>query len=280
MLPAAALPAAALEAPRPQPNVSAALPIPIPPESIPSVPPKSPPPSGLPAFKSEIDAFRSGIRDYNAGDKSAAVQALEYAATKGHPLAQWKLGRMYAHGDGVDHDDLKAFEYFSKVADEHADDGPGSTSAPFVSSAFVALGAYYLEGIPKTYVKADPERAREMFSYAATYYGDPDAQYNLARMLLDGQGAQRDPRQAARWLHLAAEKGHVASEALLGHLLITGQGVPRSVARGLMWLTLARDSADPTRDAWIIDLHAKASASASDEDRQAALAFLQQHMRR
>ena len=27
--------------------------------------------------------------------------SLEYAAEQGHPLALWKLGRMYADGDGV-----------------------------------------------------------------------------------------------------------------------------------------------------------------------------------
>ena len=29
------------------------------------------------------------------------LTALQYAAEGGHPLAQWKLGRMYANGDGV-----------------------------------------------------------------------------------------------------------------------------------------------------------------------------------
>ncbi len=235
----------------------------------------------LPSFKSETDAFRSGIQTYNSGDKAGAVRALEYAATKGHALALWKLGKMYADGDGVTHDDLKAFEYFSQIADANADDAPDSPNARFVSSAFVALGGYFLEGIPNTYVKANPARALEMFRYAATYYGDPHGQYGLARLYLDGNGgAPKDPRQAARWLNLAAEKGHAPSQALLGHLLVTGQGVPRQGARGLMWLTLARDAADPVKDAWIVDLHGKAFGAASDNDRQAALAFLEQHMKR
>jgi hypothetical protein len=231
-------------------------------------------------FKSTRDAFRTGIKDYNAGDKTGAVKALEYAAQQGHALARWKLGRMYADGDGVPQDDLKAFEHFSRIADENADESPDAPNARFVASAFVALGSYYLEGIPQTYVKPNADRAREMFQYAATYFGDPDAQYNLARMHMDGVGGGKDPRQAMRWLNLAAEKGHVQAQALLGQMLFTGQGGVRQRARGLMWLTIARDAAVPDRDAWVLDLYNKAFAEAADTDRQAALAFLEQQIRR
>ena len=117
-----------------------------------------------------------------------------------------------------------------------------------------------------------------MFQYAATYFSDPNAQYNLARLYLDGSGVEQDARQAARWFNLAAEKGHHPAQAVLGHLLMTGQGVPRQRARGLMWLTLAREAADPVKDAWIEDLYAKAFGAASDSDRKNALAMLEQHL--
>ena len=42
------------------------------------------------------EAFRSGTQWLKAGEAAKAVHALEYAAEKGHALAQWKLGRMYA----------------------------------------------------------------------------------------------------------------------------------------------------------------------------------------
>ena len=45
-----------------------------------------------------------------------SLNSLQYAAEGGHPVAQWKLGRMYANGDGVIQDDLRAFEYFSRIA--------------------------------------------------------------------------------------------------------------------------------------------------------------------
>lgn len=229
-------------------------------------------------FASVRDALRHGMRDYNAGDKVGAVRALEFAAVKGDTLAMWKLGRMYASGDGVVHDDLRAFEYFSRIADNHAERGLDTIEAGVVASAFVALGAYFLDGIDGTYVRPNPGRAHEMFSYAASWFGDANAQYNLARLYLDGRGVAPNPRMAARWFNLAAAKGHAPAQALLGHMLIAGDGVPRQRALGLMWLTLARDAADPLHDHWIADLYERAVAAASETDRQGALAYLERHL--
>lgn len=225
-----------------------------------------------------FQAFRNGARALRAGDVKSGIVALEYAAASGHPIAQWKLGRMYADGDGVKQDDLRAFEYFREIADAHADESPRTARARFVSNAFVALGSYYLEGIPKSPVKADPDRAREMFTYAASYFGDPDAQYHLGRMYLEGHGGVKDAKQAARWLQLAANKGQHQAQALLGILLFKGEAVARQAARGLMWLTLARDAATAD-EAWIADLHSSAFKQASDAERAMALAYIERWIR-
>jgi hypothetical protein len=101
-----------------------------------------------------------------------SLSALQNAADDGDLIAQWKLGRMYADGDGVAQDDLHAFEYFRRIADTHAEDSPSAPQAAIVANAFVALGRYYLSGIPNSSIKADPEWAREMFSYAASHLGN------------------------------------------------------------------------------------------------------------
>jgi TPR repeat protein len=231
---------------------------------------RTPVPGG--SYRNAREALRMGVRDYNAGDKEGAARALEYAADQGHALALWKLGRMYAEGDGVPHDDLKAFEFFSRIADDTTDDGPDARNSGVVASAFTALGTYFLDGIKGTYVRPNPERAYDMFNYAASYFGDPNAQYNLGRLYLDGTGVDTDARQAARWLNLAAEKGHAPAQALLGQMLVNGQGVPAQRARGLMWLSLAREAAQGRKDDWIIALFDKAWAAANEDDRAAAMA--------
>lgn len=230
-------------------------------------------------FKNPIQALRKGLENYQSGDVASSIDALTYAAEGGQSLAQWKLGRMYADGDGVQHDDLKAFHYFSQIVNGYDDDNDNMRERGIYSSAFVAVGIYALKGIPESDVTPDPERAFEMFRYAATRFGDPNAQYNLARMYLDGEGVKQDCWQAARWLHLAADKHHIEAEALLGHLLYTGQGgINRQRARGLMWLTLAHDSINnPERYKWIDDLYEQALQTANDNDRQVATLYLEGH---
>jgi len=204
----------------------------------------------------------------------ASLTSLQYAAEGGHPVAQWKLGRMYADGDGVAQDSLRAFEYFSRIANSHAEDSPSAPQAAIVANAFVALGRYYLSGIPNTKIKVDADRAREMFSYAASYFGNADAQYDLARLYLSGIGTPKDPRYGARWLGLAAQKGQHQAQATLGQMLFNGDQLPRQAARGLMWLTLARDNAGPD-EAWIRDSYNRAIAKASENDRAMALQLLE-----
>ena len=230
------------------------------------------------AAPTPMQAFRSGAHFLKSGEKVKALRALEYAAEKGHALAQWKLGRMYAAGDGVAQDDLKAFNYFRHIADSHADDNPDTPQARFVANAFVALGHYYLEGIPRTRFKPDPARAREMFNYAASYFRDPDAQYYLAKLYLNGNGAPHDPRTAARWFGLSAQKGQCQAQAMLGAMLFAGDHVPRQAARGLMWLTLAKDAARSSDQTWVASLYDSAFQQATEDERALALVYLKRWM--
>jgi len=228
---------------------------------------------------SAVEAFRSGALALKQGEKAKALTSLQYAAENGHPLAQWKLGQMYAKGDGVPRDDLRAFEYYSRIASSHVDDRPDTPRARVVSSAFVAIGHYYLDGIPNSTIRRDPTRAWEMFHYAATYFADPDAQYDLARLYLEGVGAAKDTRQAVRWLSLASQKGQYQAQALLGAMLFKGEHVRRQASRGLMWLTLARDSAVGPGDKWITELYDSAFKQATDDERAVALLYLERWMK-
>src|SRR6516165_340256 len=132
----------------------------------------------LQIFKNPQAALRAGLEGFRAGDSNSAVEALKYAAAGGESLAQWKLGKMYASGDGVPHDDVKAYDYFLQIVDSYDEDNPNRREISVVSSAFVAVGVYSLSGIANTKVRSDPARALEMFQYAATNFGDPNAQYN------------------------------------------------------------------------------------------------------
>src|SRR3989304_2334664 len=121
------------------------------PATAPALDPQSAPAS-VPA-PTPLQAFRSGTQHYIAGEKVKAFTELRFAAEQGHPMALWKIGRMYAHGDGIKRDDLKAFEYFSRLASENSEEAPFTPQARAVASRFVALGSGFFNRIPKTPVR-------------------------------------------------------------------------------------------------------------------------------
>ncbi|WP_424360496.1 tetratricopeptide repeat protein [Methylocystis parvus] len=243
---------------------------------------RAPETTPLPMFKNPRAALRAGLESYHAGDAATSVAALRYAADGGEPLAQWKLGRMYADGDGVVRDDAKAYDYFSKIVDHFAEEEPDPRERSMAANAFVAVGLYMRDGLASAKIDPDLDRAFDLFRYAATYFRNADAQYYLARMYLDGQGVKKDMRQGVNWLELAARKGHPQAQAVLGRLMFDGQaGGATQKPRGLMYLTLARDAVagGGANEQWIIDSHAKALASASEGDRKAAVALLEDYLR-
>jgi uncharacterized protein len=225
-----------------------------------------------------LSTLREATRAYYAGDKQEAVSGLMSAAQSGHPAAQWKLGRMFASGDGVAEDDFKAFEFFNQLVANHGTDAPSSPDAPFVSNAFVEIGSYYLKGISNTAVTPNMDRAREIFSYAASYFGDAVAQLQLGKMYLEGLGGDQDPRQAARWFQLAARKGQVDAQYHLGEMLVNGDQIEPNPVLGLMWLTVALKHADLSRgdEAAIRQAHEEAFSLASLDERRKAIALAEQ----
>jgi len=236
----------------------------------------------LPIFKDPQTALRVGLENYHAGNATTSIEALRYAAEGGESLAQWKLGRMYADGDGVARDELKAYNYFQRIVEHFSDDDPDPGVRSLVSNAFVSLGVYLRKGVAGTTARVapDPERAFELFRYAATYFRNADAQYQLARMYLDGAFIKKDMRQALNWLDLAARKGHAQAQALIGQLMFDGAGGVGQRPRGLMYLTLARESAQgAAADQWIVDSHARALATASEAERMAAVAMLERYLK-
>ena len=195
------------------------------------------------------EALRFGITSYRSGDKTTAVEALSFAAKNGSAGAQWKLGNMYAQGDGVERNDYTAFKLFSDVAAHAADDSQGRRDqpTPFVTNAWAKLGAFFRRGIPNSDVKADPNRAREYF-WRAAYFGDADAQLNLAAMFYNGEGGDRDLIQAAKWANLAADKGNPAAKDLLieialelAHDDLNQADQPGSLHQAALWAKLAAD---------------------------------------
>lgn len=219
----------------------------------------------------ELAAMLDGA---NATDLSGdnLVSALEGAASAGQPIALWQLGVMYETGSGVEKDPAKAFQYFSRIANENADAPPSSLDADIVAQSFVKIGDYYMHGVPDAGIPEDASRGHTLLMHAASYFGDADAQYRVGMLYLTPDELGVNPLQGARWLSLAARKGHTAAQARLGELLWKGEGIEAQPVEGLMWLNIAYRQALGTADeGWIRELTDAAMAKAGQAQIDAAL---------
>ena len=224
--------------------------------------------TGVKPQSSPWAVFQFGFSAYKSGHKDQAVEAYKYAAEKGQIGATWKLARMYAEGDGVAQNDYEAFKFFSEIVDQDVE--PGSPKESYVSDALVALGGYLKKGIPGSPVDADPVAAQEYYMRAAANYRNPDAQFEMGKMFLTGEGGVKvSVKQAGRWLQLAAAKGHAGAQATLGNLLFESG----KVVRGLALMTAALDRAGPGDQPWIRGMQEQAFALAGEADRRTAIAL-------
>src|ERR1700720_3589571 len=125
----------------------------------------------LQTFATPRAALQAGLEGFRSGNATSAIEALKYAAAGGEVLAQWKLAKIYANGDGVPRDDVKAYDYFTQIVANYDEDDPNRRDRAVVTSALVSLGNYTLNGIANSKVRADPQRALQMFQFAATTFG-------------------------------------------------------------------------------------------------------------
>jgi|GEM_PF-476065 len=206
----------------------------------------------------------------------AAIAALEDAAEAGQPMALWQLGNMYETGEGVHKDPVKAFGYFSQIADNYFDSAPRGMEADIVAQSMVKVGEYYRTGLPDAGVRASDAEYERRIQHAASYFGDADAQYRLGELYLDEEGLGDIPVLSSRWLRLAATKGHGPAQAKLGDMLFNGTGIESSPVEGLMWLMLARQRVAGTGDAaWVNELADRAMSVATPDQRKEASGLVQ-----
>ncbi|OEO28805.1 hypothetical protein VW23_003045 [Devosia insulae DS-56] len=218
------------------------------------------------AMANQLDGAGGGI------SSADLVAALEDAALAGQPMALFQLGLMYESGEGVDKDPVKAFGYFSQIADEHADTAPKGVEADIVAQSFLKIGEYYRHGLPEAGIQKNEAYSNKLIMHAASYFGDADAQYKVGELYLDDAELGDNPLQSARWLNLAARKGHAGAQAKLGSMLFNGEGIDADPIEGLMWLTVAsRRAAGTVDDGWIHDLLTNAMSIATPEQRKQAV---------
>jgi len=229
-----------------------------------------------PPYASATEAYRQGVNALKSDMPATAVPALEYAAKRGVLGAQVKLARAYASGRDLPKDDVKAFGYYQQIADQQAEVSPRSPIAKYAAEAFVALGQYYLDGVPEMKLASNPAYAAHLFRHAASYFGNAEAQYRLARLYMNGDGVEKNVGLAINWLATAAKKQHAESQATLGEILWRGEDVRQRRTRGLALIMLAHENAlaSGKEPEWIGKLYREAFAGSDNAVRKDAEALL------
>lgn len=180
-----------------------------------------------------------GVAAYDKNDFTAALPMLQAEADQGNPIAQTKLGLIYAKGLGIPRNPRTALSWFKKAAAQ------GNAEAKYCIGVVYDLG----DGVQK-----DPVAAVSWYREAAEK-GYDKAQYNLASMLFEGSGVAKDLKEAALWYRKAATQGYPNAQYALAGMHVRGDGVERNLLSAKMWTdrAAAQGYADAVAGKKIID---------------------------
>ena len=167
------------------------------------------------------------------------MAALEAAAEGGDLEALAALSKHYREGSDKVIDPRRAIDYDRRIVEGFAHVAPRSRDAATVVAAMLRLADAYAHGTPDVGLGPRKGVAQALLTHGASVFGDSEAQYRLGVLMLESAGEHvGEARQAARWLLLAARKGHVAAQAALGRHL-TLQSSEASRLKGTYWLETA-----------------------------------------
>jgi TPR repeat protein len=143
------------------------------------------------------------LRAIEAGRHSQAAEWLLPLANGGIPAAQYRLGNLYYHGQGVIEDETMAVYWWKKAA------------AYGHSDSMFQLASAYLFGAEAARYVADPDREAAVWYFQAASAGHAEAQYHLGLLFLAGKGVVESRKEAARWFRKASGHGHVEAKKAL-----------------------------------------------------------------
>ena len=103
------------------------------------------------------------------------------------------------------------------------------------------LGRMYLNGFGVT---EDADRAHELFRASAAQ-DHPGGQSGLGYLYSIGGVVEQDDEEAVRWLEMSASQGFAYGQWLLGYMYRSGRGVDQSDEEAVRWYRAAAEQGDP-----------------------------------
>lgn len=170
------------------------------------------------------DDIQDGIAAYKQGDFQTAYQAWHKAAENNVTEAQWMLAILLLNGQGVKQDKVAAYSWLTLASEKQHKQAMidrmairDRLSAEELMNADTLTKAFRDKQTAKTAINHQKEKAFHWFEKAAKQ-GDPQAQYQLGDMLLNGEGVKQDKVAAYSWFSLASEQNQPQAIVKLAQL--------------------------------------------------------------
>jgi TPR repeat protein len=202
-----------------------------------------------------VSGFDEGVANYQAGNYEGAFKEWSVSAEQGDTDAQYNLGCLFLRGEGVQHDPVRAREWFRKAADQ---DEPDSISWLFTRQAEAGQQteadrkSYFsrkLKPSGRFHIKfvAQLANGNVMSWFCSTDEKDgADTQFKIALMYEKGKmGLPQDDKQAVEWYRWAAERDFAAAQSRLAYKYGAGQGVTRDQVEAVKLFHRAAKQGDP-----------------------------------
>ena len=184
----------------------------------------------------------------------------ERASKQGSAAAHRNLGVMYLKGYGVDQDVDEARAEFEAASKEDPfsarilaslqEEGAVEAS-PEVGAEWLAAAACGGDVVAQAKLGTQLQQRGEE-SHAAPRHGEAAAGGPAAFAIVASAGrspSAEDARDAAHWMHAAAEAGIPAAQHNMGLMTVRGLGVERSYREGVRWFQRAAASGfEPSRE--------------------------------
>lgn len=220
-------------------------------------------------FASKQRAFTQGYSAFKSGRYDIAVPALKFAAERDVLRAKFYLAKIYSDNSGGFTDHARAYAMLRDIVSKHSHADPKDFRvARFVSKSLISIARYERDGIPALGLRPNTQRALQFFDHAASHFNDRDAQFELARHYLAGDGVEARVPYALNWLARLSKRGHAGAQAFLANLYWDGRYMQRDRVRALALITVAVENVQEEDRFWIEDLHHNIFCESPQETRR------------
>jgi len=100
--------------------------------------------------------FEAGFKAWEEGDYETAASEFRVLADQGDAMSQFFMGRFYASGAGVPHDEAEAAKWYQMAAEQEESQALDKRQTAGISLAQHSLGVAYANGVgvPQDYTEA------------------------------------------------------------------------------------------------------------------------------